>query len=62
MFAATLTSFWPATAKTDSAPEPPRRYRGPIFIGDAVMPWGAETLLLARLREDAEAAKAEDQP
>jgi len=62
MRAATLSSFWSAVWETETAPEPPRRYRGPVFIGDAVVPWGAETLLLARLRQDAEAAKSEDQP
>ncbi|MEM1353061.1 MAG: hypothetical protein AAGF27_12005 [Pseudomonadota bacterium] len=61
MLTATLNAFWPALPKTDSAPQPPRKYRGPIFIGDAVMPWGRETLLLALLREDANAAEDADQ-
>lgn len=62
MLAAALTSIWGTLPGTDTAPEPPCRYRGPIFIGDAVIPWGAETLLLARLREDVRAAQEDDQP
>ncbi|MEP2027368.1 MAG: hypothetical protein ABJI96_01520 [Paracoccaceae bacterium] len=34
-------------------------YRGPIFITDAVLPWGNETMLLDRLRKDAFAAMDE---
>lgn len=39
----------------------PKTCRSPVFIGDAVIPWGAETLLLKLLREDAE-GRPQDRP
>ena len=36
------------------------RYRGPLFLSDAVVPWGRETVLLDRLRKDALAAQADE--
>lgn len=60
MFATAISFFWSSpTAPAATQPEPKRR-PSPIFIGDAVQPWGRETLLLAVLRRDAE--DAEDQP
>ena len=59
---ASLSSLWGwnriARSSARSGPERPS-YRGPIFINDAVMPWGSETMLLDRLRKDAIAALAE---
>ncbi|MCR9126372.1 MAG: hypothetical protein NXH82_09595 [Rhodobacteraceae bacterium] len=37
-----------AAARTD--PPPPKR-GGPVFVQDAITPWGGETMLLALLRE-----------
>ncbi|WP_205388995.1 hypothetical protein [Sulfitobacter sp. JL08] len=37
-----------------------QRYRGPLFLSDAVVPWGRETVLLDRLRKDALAAQADE--
>lgn len=60
MFAASLSHLWSMPARTTAAPDPPRKRPGPVFIGDAVQPWGGETLLLALLRE--EALKRADDP
>jgi len=46
-------------SSTRSGPER-RRCRGPIFISDAVVPWGRETVLLDRLRKDALAAMEDE--
>lgn len=62
MITATFSGFWGAPARDDSAPEPPGKRPGPIFIGDAVQPWGAETMLLAVMRRDAERCNEDDQP
>jgi len=43
-----------------TAPERTAR-RGPVFIQDAVTPWGGETLLLSLLRAQA-LADLDDQP
>ncbi|MGD9294225.1 MAG: hypothetical protein PVI41_05015 [Roseobacter sp.] len=53
MFADALSSFWPAPAREDTAPEPRARRASPVFIGDAVRPWGQDTMLLHILRRDA---------
>ncbi|QBF33138.1 hypothetical protein [Thalassococcus sp. S3] len=52
MTSATQTGpFWGRADKTKTATGPERKPRGgPVFIGDAVTPWGADTLLLAVLR------------
>ncbi|AVL53752.1 hypothetical protein CEP88_14835 [Roseobacter denitrificans] len=60
MFATSLSHFWSMPARTTAAPEPPRKRSGPVFIGDAVQPWGGETLLLALLRK--EVSKRADDP
>lgn len=60
MFATAVSFFWPAADASAATQPEPRRRPSPIFIGDAVQPWGRETLLLAVLRRDAE--DAEDQP
>jgi hypothetical protein len=52
MFAATLSAFWPALVEEDTTTKPPERRPAPIFIGDAVQPFGTETLLLSILRRD----------
>jgi len=58
-----FSDFWfrprSETAGTKSGPER-RRHRGPIFISDAVVPWGRETVLLDRLRKDALAMRDDD--
>ncbi|WP_282129039.1 hypothetical protein [Roseobacter litoralis] len=53
MFATSLSHLWSIPARDTTKPEPPRKSAGPVFIGDAVQPWGSETLLLALLREEA---------
>jgi hypothetical protein len=46
--------FWARAAKDSARTAPNRtRHRAPVFIGDAVVPWRGETLLLALLREQA---------
>lgn len=61
MFAFALNSFrTAATAQTRPVPEPPARRGTPVFIGDAVQPWGGETLLLEIIRRDAD--RHRDQP
>lgn len=53
-------SFWAdadADGNSTTGPER-RRMRSPVFIGDALTPWGGETLLLAMLR--AQALELED--
>lgn len=62
MLSAALSGFWSLPAREETSPEPPRKRPGPIFIGDAVQPWGAETMLLAVMRRDAERAAGDDQP
>lgn len=60
---ANFSDFWiwrrTYSSTTRSGPEH-RRYRGPIFISDAVVPWGRETILLDRLRKDALAMRDDD--
>ena len=57
--------FW-SFGRTDSSEAPvatgpePRPRRSPVFIHDAVTPWGGETLLLSLLRAQA-LAEIEDQ-
>jgi hypothetical protein len=53
MIAATLSAFWrlPERAQSDTAP--PKPPAAPVFIGDAVMPFAGETLLLSLLRAQA---------
>ena len=58
MLTASLSHFWQTHARDTVAPAPPRRRPAPIFIGDAVAPFGSETLLLSILRQD----RAEDPP
>lgn len=53
MFAATFSQFWGAVATAEAQTAPPRRKPAPLFIGDAVQPFGGETLLLTLLREEA---------
>ncbi|WP_050605107.1 hypothetical protein [Ruegeria sp. 6PALISEP08] len=44
--------FWAFSQDTDSTTGPqPKPMRAPVFIHDAVTPWGSETLLLKFLRE-----------
>lgn len=52
MFAAALSSFWASPAREDTVPEPPKKRPTPLFIGDAVQPWGGETMLLSILRRE----------
>ncbi|NOC92060.1 hypothetical protein [Ruegeria sp. HKCCD6604] len=51
----TLTPFaWTFSSDTEAAAGPERKpMRAPVFIHDAVTPWGAETMLLKLLREQA---------
>ncbi|MCV3271627.1 hypothetical protein [Roseobacter sinensis] len=57
MFASAISLFWSIPDARGATGPAPRRRPSPIFIGDAVQPWGRETLLLEILRRD-----AEDQP
>ncbi|WP_171101617.1 MULTISPECIES: hypothetical protein [unclassified Ruegeria] len=46
--------FWVPAQKTEAATGPePKPRRAPVFIHDAVTPWGAETMLLKVLRDQA---------
>ncbi len=52
MLTTAVSFFWPMSdAPATTRPER-RRQPGPIFIGDAVQPWGQDTLLLAVLLRD----------
>jgi hypothetical protein len=53
MFATALSSFWSSPAREDTASGPSEKRPTPLFIGDAVHPWGSETMLLSILRSDA---------
>lgn len=60
MLTATFSAFWGfSTSEKTTAPAPAKR-TGPVFIGDAVQPWGRETMLLAIMRKDRDAQ--DDQP
>lgn len=54
MLSATLAALWVSPVRDDALPAPPKNRSGPVFIGDAVQPWGEDTMLLALLRRDAE--------
>ncbi|WP_298840137.1 hypothetical protein [uncultured Roseobacter sp.] len=54
MFATARFSIRFFDADTATAPERPVRRKSPVFIGDAVQPWGPDTLLLDLMRRDAE--------
>ncbi|SLN46334.1 hypothetical protein [Ruegeria meonggei] len=46
--------FWAVKPQSDtSTGPPPKPRRAPVFIHDAVTPWGHETLLLKLLRDQA---------
>jgi len=46
--------IWGITQRTDSTTgPPPKPRRAPVFIHDAVTPWGSDTMLLKLLREQA---------
>lgn len=44
--------FWPVSAPDRAAEQPPARRPSPVFIGDAIQPWGSETLLLSILQRE----------
>ncbi|MGV6804999.1 MAG: hypothetical protein ACWA49_12390 [Ruegeria sp.] len=47
-------SFWTVVPQIRTVTRPERKPgRAPVFIHDAVTPWGRETLLLKLLREQA---------
>ncbi|WP_348540255.1 hypothetical protein [Ruegeria sp. R14_0] len=47
--------LWALSKDADTATGPePKPMRAPVFIQDAVTPWGSETLLLKLLRDQAE--------
>ena len=50
-----LTPFvWTVSRDAEVTTKPdPQPLRAPVFIHDAVTPWGAETMLLKLLREQA---------
>lgn len=57
--ALTADGFFP---KEEELQKPaPIKAREPVFIGDCVIPWGQETLLLKLLREDEE-GRPQDRP
>ncbi|WP_170326349.1 hypothetical protein [Ruegeria arenilitoris] len=46
--------IWTVPQETDATTGPERKpTRAPVFINDAVTPWGQETLLLKLLRDQA---------
>ncbi|WP_300059127.1 hypothetical protein [uncultured Roseobacter sp.] len=57
MFASAVSFFWPLNETQATTQPEEKRRAAPVFIGDAVQPFGQDTLLLAILRRD-----AEDQP
>jgi hypothetical protein len=57
---AALQTFWAPIGFTETVPEPQPRKTTPVFIGDAVQPWGRDTLLLEIIRRDE--ARRGDQP
>lgn len=61
MIAATLCTFWQMPRRAARRRPAPQKHRSPLFIGDAVQPWGAQTMLLALLRAECDAqAKPKD--
>lgn len=57
MLTATLSAlpwFGNDPARSDTASVSPERLRSPVFIGDAVQPFGQETLLLFLMRKAAQ--------
>jgi hypothetical protein len=59
MTAFAFSSLWGFGPADVSGTSPTERRRAPLFIGDAVQPWGEVTILAAILRDDAR--DAEDQ-
>ena len=53
--------FLQTSAETKSAP-PLKRRGGPVFVQDAITPWGGETMLLSELRRQALDAMTDDEP
>lgn len=44
-------SFWRMPLRAErTATKPPKPRPAPVFIGDAIQPWGGETMLLSILR------------
>ena len=61
MFSGTLSYFWPQAAeRSEVRPQPPKPRRAPVFVGDAVQPWGSGTMLLAILRQQAAKDEGDD--
>lgn len=51
---ALIPSIWTLSKDTESTTGPERKpMRAPVFIHDAVTPWGDETLLLKLMRDQA---------
>lgn len=44
--------FWPVSAPDRAAEQPPARRPSPVFIGDAIQPWGSDTLLMSILQRE----------
>lgn len=59
MFALFIPPFALFSTRTAAAPEPQCKRTQPLFIGDAVQPFGQETVLLHLLREE-QRAKDDD--
>lgn len=46
--------IWSFSQEADATPAPERKpMRAPVFINDALTPWGHETLLLKLMRDQA---------
>ena len=60
MITASFPAFWSRPAEVTQQAKPHKKYVAPLFIGDAVQPFGADTLLLEILRRGA--SENEDQP
>lgn len=61
MFASVFSTFWlPEFTETATGPAPEPRRSTPVFIGDATLPYGRDTMLLEIMRKDE--AVRRDQP
>ncbi|MBW4709450.1 hypothetical protein KX928_16790 [Roseobacter sp. YSTF-M11] len=52
MLASSLSFFRLVDARESTVEKPPQPRPSPIFIADAVQPWGRDTMLLSLLRRD----------
>lgn len=60
MIASVLTSFWGVSPVATTTPARSKPRSSPVFIGDAVQPWGCDTMLLEILHRDRETNQSDE--